>query len=432
MQIVQLTASNVKRLSAVSIKPDGSTIVIGGRHANGKSSVLDSILYALGGTAVLPPVPLRRGASKGSIDLDLGDLKVRRTFTRKGEADYTTSLEVKRANGDKVSSPQALLDSLCGKLAFDPLEFSRMKPKAQLESLKALVGLNFDELDRERAAHFSHRTELNRQEKGKQAEIDATPLVEGVPEEEISLSDRLTALRRAESQNKVNADARKLLTQKELVVTTKAAEVKRLTDALAVAMRDAQSAVEAAAAQRTAVESLAADIDLAPLNEALGSVETVNRGVRQNLKRAELLKQAETLQGQSDFLTTTIAGIDDRKSEAMKAAKFPVDGLGFGSDGVLLDGLPLEQANTAAQIQLSVAMGFALNPKLRVMMIREGGSLFADETGLGLIAKLADEANAQVWIERPSLGSECSVIMEDGHAKEAEVPEEAEAETANA
>jgi len=432
MQIVQLTASNVKRLTAISIKPDGSTIVIGGRHANGKSSVLDSILYALGGTAALPPVPLRTGQSKGYIDLDLGELKVRRTFTRKGEADYTTSLEVKRANGDKVTSPQALLDSLCGKLAFDPLEFSRMKPKAQLESLKALVGIDFTKLDQERAAIFSQRTEVNRQCAAAKATLAATPKHEGIPAAEVSISERLAALKAAEKVNNENFNARKLLAWHEQNIADKAGIVAKLQEQLKAAMVAAQEAVTKAAAHRETVEALPADVDVDSLAGEVSDAEGINRKVRQNQQRETLEKSFADLSDQGDDLTRKLQTIDDCKAEAMKAAKFPVDGLGFGSDGVLLNGLPLEQANTAAQIQLSVAMGIALNPKLRVMLIREGGSLFADETGLGLIAKLADAANAQVWIERPSLGSECSVIMEDGHAKEIEVPEEAEAETANA
>lgn len=429
-KIVQLTASNVKRLSAVSIKPDGSTVVIGGRHGNGKSSVLDCIVYAITGTKSLPPVPLRRGASKGHIDLDIGDLKIRRTFTRKGEADYTTSLEVKRANGDKVASPQALLDSLCSSLAFDPLEFARLKPKAQLEALKSLVKLDFADLDREREQLYQRRTDVNRRQSAKKSEWMALPIVDGVGDTEVSLSDRLAAIRQAEQTNKSNADAKKLLAAKESLVISKSAEVKRLEEALASAKRDEQSAIELAETQRKAVAALPADVDTAPLQSALENAEAINKGVRQNIHRKQLVAEAEALSDESDELTRKIEAIDDSKSQAMRSAKFPVDGLGFGADGVLLNGLPLEQANTAAQIELSVAMGLALNPTLRVMLVRDGSSLFADETGLGLIAALADKHDAQVWIERASLGDECSVIIDDGHIKADVAAEELEEATA--
>ena len=42
MKIIELQAENVKRLKAVDITPDGTLQVIGGRNAQGKSSVLDA------------------------------------------------------------------------------------------------------------------------------------------------------------------------------------------------------------------------------------------------------------------------------------------------------------------------------------------------------------------------------------------------------
>lgn len=419
-KIIQLSVENVKRIQAVNIKPDGSLVVIGGKHGNGKSSVLDSIMYALGGTDVLPPVPLRNGTDKGHVTVNLGDIVVTRKFNRKKDGDVSTTLEIKRANGDKVSSPQALLDSICGQLAFDPLEFSRMKPKDQLEQLKSLVGLNFDELDKERAAHFQHRTDINRQNKGKQAEIDGTPEVPGVPAAEVSVAERVAAVREAERVNAYNVAARKILESAESVITTKATAVKQAEEALKLALKAAQNAVEEAAKQREKVAALPADVDLAPLNEALGNAEKINQGVRQNIKRAELLNQASGLSSSADFLTEAIATIDAKKESLLKAAKFPVDGLSFGADGVLLNGLPLEQACTADRIRLSVAMGLALNPKLKLMLIREGSLLFNDETGLKLIDEMAQEADAQVWVERVSVGEECSLIIEDGRVAEVE------------
>ena len=47
LHIVSLEIENVKRLSAVQITPDGSTVVIGGDNAQGKSSVLDANTHAL-------------------------------------------------------------------------------------------------------------------------------------------------------------------------------------------------------------------------------------------------------------------------------------------------------------------------------------------------------------------------------------------------
>lgn len=48
--ITELRSSNVKRLTAITITPPtNGAVVIGGKNGQGKSSCLDSILYALAG-----------------------------------------------------------------------------------------------------------------------------------------------------------------------------------------------------------------------------------------------------------------------------------------------------------------------------------------------------------------------------------------------
>jgi hypothetical protein len=73
MKIIALQSENVKRLKAVHIKPDGSMVVIRGDNGAGKSSVLDSIMYALGGTALCAPQVIRNGQEHAEVTIDLGE-----------------------------------------------------------------------------------------------------------------------------------------------------------------------------------------------------------------------------------------------------------------------------------------------------------------------------------------------------------------------
>lgn len=171
MRIVKLEASNVKRLVAVEITPDGNVIVIGGRNGAGKSSVLDSIAYALGGKDLVCERPLRAGADRGHVEVDLGDLVVRRTFTPSGGG----SLTVSNKEGAVYKSPQAMLDKLVGRLSFDPLDFERMEAKRQLETLRALVGIDFSGIDAARAELYDERTAVNRTTKQLEARLATLP-----------------------------------------------------------------------------------------------------------------------------------------------------------------------------------------------------------------------------------------------------------------
>lgn len=62
MQIVELLVERLKRIKAVQIIPKGPVVQITGRNAQGKSSVLDAIEYALGGKGCQPQRPVRDGA----------------------------------------------------------------------------------------------------------------------------------------------------------------------------------------------------------------------------------------------------------------------------------------------------------------------------------------------------------------------------------
>ena len=111
-------------------------------------------------------------------------------------------------------------------------------------------------------------------------------------------------------------------------------------------------------------------------------------------------------------MTKQIADLDAKKKDALASAEFPVDGLGFNEHGVTFQDVPFEQASSAEQIRVSIAMAISGNPKLRVMRIMDGSLL--DDENLGMIAASAAEHDMQVWVERVGTGAEIGVIIEDG------------------
>ena len=194
LTVLGLFAQNVKRLRVVNILPAETGLVkVAGNNGAGKSSTLDAIVMALGGKDAQPDVPIRQGAARAKVVVDLGALRVTRTWTEK-----ETYLTVeRRGEKGKLAKPQDVLDSLIGAgLGFDPLEFiERLKPAQQVSALLGLLKLSEDPraLDVQRKKAYDERTLLNREIKVLDLKLAGLPEpAENVPDDEVSVGD-LTA-----------------------------------------------------------------------------------------------------------------------------------------------------------------------------------------------------------------------------------------------
>jgi len=396
MKIVELKSENVKRLKAVTIKPDGSLVVIGGDNANGKTSVLDSIMCALGGKREICERPVRTGEKKATVRLDLGKYVVTRTMTAAGGG----TLTVKGKDGGKYG--QAKLNDLVGPL-IDPLKFAGMERRTQLETLKALVGMDFAPADAERKRLYDERTEANRERDRARAECDAVPYDPDLPTKEVSFSELAGEM---EQKRKENVGIAELEHRRDGALA-RIEEIEREFEQLNAEVTSINT--ELLAHQAHNLDGLLAEIE---------GIEEANKAALGNAEARQHLAAAEAAGAESKRLTAEIEAIDYEKARTLAAAKFPVPGLSFGDDGVLFNGLPFDQASSAERLRVSVAMGLAMNPRLKVLLIRDGSLL--DEDSLRMVAEMAEEAGGQVWLERVGKGDECQIIIEDGMIEERE------------
>ena len=403
-------------------------VVIGGQNDAGKSSCLDAIEMALAGKRSHPAEPLRKGAKSGRVVLDLGDIVVTRTFTKSD-----TALVVESKAGKQFSGPQAMLDKLYGDLTFDPLAFERQEAKAQAETLRRLVGLDFSDLDKLREKLYADRTLENKTLAMLQASLAGMERWEDAPEAEVSVQALSAELEASEKLAKEGQEAERQASSAghraaaALAVAQGAEqEVERLESQLAAARRrhaEAQLVASSAEpahrqaqeASAEAVEAGKAVPDTAPLHNKLAEAEGLNEKFRSNA-RYEAQEQALSEQRRScDDLTHQIESVDEEKGRRLASAKYPVEGLSMSEDGdVLFAGIPFTQASTSDRIRVSVAMGLALNPKLKILLVRDGSLI--GEKKLQVIEEMVKEAGAQLWLEmmQEESSGRTTVFIEDG------------------
>ena len=157
------------------------------------------------------------------------------------------------------------------------------------------------------------------------------------------------------------------------------------------------------------------DEDLSDLKSQMASAEDHNAKVRENELFEKTRSELHAVERRHEGFQTKIHKVDEERERRLAAAEFPVEGLGFDENGVTLKGFPFEQASDAEKLRVSVAMGLAMNPKLKVILVRDGSLL--DDKSLLLVHEMAKAAKAQVWIERVGEGEECTVIIEAGRIK---------------
>ncbi len=417
MRILKLESENIKRLQAVEITPQGDVVQICGQNAQGKSSVLDSIAYALGGKRAVCDMPVRNGQDKARVVCELEELIVSRTFTTAGGG----SLVVSKRDGSRLTSPQAILDKLTNNLTFDPLAFTKMDTKHQLDTLKGLVGLDFTEQDQRRQALYDERTQINRDVKKLKANLEATPVHSDVPEKEISVSDLMQELRKRQEYNQANRQKREELQALDTRIEKGEgieADLVRQIEEIQAKLDGTRTKLKELRQYRHSlgneVQALT-DSDEQAVMDKISGAEKINSQVQSNRERKKLASELQDLESRSGSLTEQMQAIDDAKAQALQDASFPVPGLSFNETGVLLNGIPFSQASQAEQLRVSVAMGFSMNPELKVLLVRDGSLL--DDSNLKLLAELAANHDGQVWLERVGEGDECAVIIEDGKVR---------------
>lgn len=409
-RLVRLDASNFQILKAVSVKIDGAVLKVNGRNEQGKSSLLGAVAAAIGGKDAFPEKPVREGEQTGEIFLDFGGLKLTRKFWNREGGGFQQSLRLEYADGRRPKEPQSVLDALRGSsIADDPIAFSRLKPKERYELLKGLVkDFDFDDAAERRAALFEDRTIVGRDFEKAKGAAESIVVPEDAPAAPIDVSALATELQEA---IRINSHIDSIAAQRERQ-SDDLESMRDRADRMASELKQLHASIEEMAAKIAGAEELPPKADITALQQRMANAETLNAAARKRAEKAEKVAERDRLAIEYAAKTAAIKALDDAKAAAIENAKLPVEGLTFGDNDILLDGLPFDQAATARKIRVSTALLMAMKPELRVLLVREG-SLLDDE------ARAALEADAKahdfvVLMECVGPGDGSGIVIENG------------------
>jgi DNA repair exonuclease SbcCD ATPase subunit len=408
MTVVRLDVDSYKRLHAAHVTPTPTGLVlVRGKNAAGKSSLIESMLEALG--AEKSELPITEGEHTAEVVVNLGALVVRKHWTRDSGGKAKATLTIEAADGSAVKGPAGVLKELRSHFA-DPVAFLEMTPAAQVKTVLAVLGLDeeLDRLEALAAGHYERRRDLGRDvDRLAKALAEISSEVEGlpVPPTDGTIDELAVELQRIKDHN---AGIDRLRQEMEVAGQRgklAVGRLKHLTEQAEKIRDELNDANAEISAHRAEWESAAAEVkgraleDPEPIVERMRAHEEASK----HAGRRELLESTRAQHGDAQKVHAHVEdGLQATRSAIatlLGSAAFPVDGMAYDHEAkvITIDEIPFSQASQAQRLKAAAAIAMAGNPAIRVMFAREGSLL--DEESRMQLAALAEENQFQLWLE---------------------------------
>lgn len=410
VKINALELENVKRIKAVKIDPSQNGLtIIGGDNNQGKTSVLDSIAWALGGDRNKPSNAAREGSTIPPV------LKVTLSngiiVERKGK---NSSLKVTDPSGKKAG--QNLLDSFIEQLALDLPKFMNKSNKEKANVLLNIIGVG-DQLaiyQRQENELYQERLTLGRIADQKAKFAKEQPFFEDAPKDLVSPQELINQQQAILAKNGENQRKREKVTQYEYQVKTLTDEVARYEQMLKSKQEELNKATyDLSVAKTDALDLLDQSTD--ELEKNLAEIEETNRKVRANLDKEKAEEEAKGYKSQYDNLTNQIEDVRKQKYDLLNNADLPLPELSIEDNELTYKGKKWDSMSGSDQLRVSTAIVRKLNPDCGFVLLDKLEQM--DLRTLTEFNAWLEQEGLQAIATRVSTGDECSVIIEDGYVK---------------
>ena len=418
IKINKLEIENVKRIKAVKIEPTANGLtIVGGNNNQGKTSVLDSIAWALGGEKYRPSKAQRDGSTiPPTLHIVMSNGLVEE---RKGK---NSSLKVTDPSGNKGG--QQLLNEFVEQLALDLPKFMESSGREKAQTLLKIIGVGdqLDVLDKKEKELYNSRLAIGRIADQKKKFANEQPYFPDAPKEMVSPSELIRQQQEILARNGENQRKRDRLNEitmnKHRVfddigrldeqIATLQKQKEQLTEEYNQAVRDEETA------RKTVMELQ--DESTAELEASLANIEEINRKVRANLDKDKAEEDALDYQNQYAALTEEINQTRQAKSDLLQSAELPLPELSVQDGELVYKGQQWDNMSGSDRLKVSTAIVRKLNPKCGFVLLDKLEQM--DCETLNEFGRWLEQEGLQAIATRVSTGDECSIIIEDGYVKE--------------
>lgn len=409
MKINRLEIENVKRIKAVKIEPrENGLTLIGGNNNQGKTSVLDSIAWALGGERFKPSQATREGSViPPNLHIVMNNGLV---VERKGK---NSALKVTDPNGNKGG--RQLLNEFVEQLALDLPKFMESSGKEKAQTLLQIIGVGDQlvELEKEEKELYQERLYIGRTADQKEKFAKEQPYFPEAPKDLISPSDLIRQQQEILTRNGENQRKRENLHKLEQ-------DYQKINDALSELLAKQKKIEEDLRIARLSATDLQ-DESTAELEDSISNIEEINRKVRANLDKEKAEDDAKGYRSQYNELTEKINDLRSKKNSLLDSAELPLPELSVADGELIYKGQKWDNMSGSERLKVSTAIVRKLNPDCGFVLLDKLEQMDMEtlkEFGLWL-----ESEGLQAIATRVSTGDECSIIIEDGYVAGQEHPQ---------
>lgn len=410
VKINKLEIENVKRVKAVMIEPTANGLtILGGNNNQGKTSVLDSIAWALGGNKFKPSKPTREGSmNPPSLRVELSNGLI---VERKGK---NSDLKVTDPAGGRAG--QQLLDSFVEEFALNLPKFMESTPKEKAATLLRIIGVGdkLYALDNQESQLYNERLTIGRVADQKKKFAAEQPQYPEAPNDLVSIADLITQQQTILARNGENAQKR--LNQEKIKneLHQSEARIAQLKEALAAEEAVHDKLMGDYIIANKSIEDLV-DESTAEIEQSIANIEEINRKVRANLDKAKAEEDAAEFAAKYEALSVEIQKVRDERSQLLESADLPLPGLSVEDGELVFEGQKWDNMSGSQQLRISTAIVRKLKPDCGFVLLDKLEQM--DLPTLTEFGQWLESVGLQAIATRVSSGEECQIIIEDGYVK---------------
>ena len=410
VKINKLEIENVKRVKAVMIEPTANGLtILGGNNNQGKTSVLDSIAWALGGNKFKPSKPTREGSmNPPSLRVELSNGLI---VERKGK---NSDLKVTDPAGGRAG--QQLLDSFVEEFALNLPKFMESTPKEKAATLLRIIGFGdkLYALDNQESQLYNERLTIGRVADQKKKFAAEQPQYPEAPNDLVSIADLITQQQAILARNGENAQKR--LNQEKIKNDLHQSEARlaQLKEALAAEEAVHDKLMGDYIIANKSIEGLV-DESTAEIEQSIANIEEINRKVRANLDKAKAEEDAAEFAAKYEALSVEIQKVRDERSQLLESADLPLPGLSVENGELVFEGQKWDNMSGSQQLRISTAIVRKLKPDCGFVLLDKLEQM--DLPTLTEFGQWLESVGLQAIATRVSSGEECQIIIEDGYVK---------------